>query len=50
MRDDVGALSPMTPTLAVGDLGRDAVVMGAVARGITIARDSVFRDRIERAG
>jgi predicted NBD/HSP70 family sugar kinase len=50
MREALATLSPMTPTLAVGDLGRDAVVMGAVARGISIARDAVFKERIERAG
>ena len=50
MRESLALLSPMTPRLKVGDLGRDAVVMGAVATGIATARDTVFKQRIERAG
>jgi hypothetical protein len=38
----------MTPTLAVGTLGTEAVVIGVIATGIAAARDPVFTQRIER--
>jgi predicted NBD/HSP70 family sugar kinase len=50
MHASLALLTPMTPNLAVGTLGREAVVMGAIATGITTARDTVFTQRIERAG
>jgi predicted NBD/HSP70 family sugar kinase len=40
--------TPMTPKFALGELGREAVVLGAIARGTKIAREQVFKERIER--
>jgi hypothetical protein len=39
----------MRPGLAVGDLRRDAVVMGAIAMGIEQAREAIFATRHARA-
>ncbi len=49
-REALSYLTPMSPALAVGALGTEAIVMGAVATGISVARDLVFRNRIERTG
>lgn len=48
-RNALEILTPMKPTLAVGTLGPGAVVCGAITTGISIAREAVFRERIERA-
>jgi predicted NBD/HSP70 family sugar kinase len=38
----------MVAPLAVGDLGHEAVVMGAIATGLSIARSQVFQRRISQ--
>jgi predicted NBD/HSP70 family sugar kinase len=38
-------LSPLRPRLAASDLGTDAVLLGAVATGLEVARDLVFQER-----
>jgi predicted NBD/HSP70 family sugar kinase len=45
MTTELARLTPMRPTLSVGDLGREAVVLGAIAMGIELARESVFQTR-----
>jgi predicted NBD/HSP70 family sugar kinase len=42
MRTVLASITQMRPTLAVSALGNEAVVRGAVATGITIAREAVF--------
>jgi predicted NBD/HSP70 family sugar kinase len=48
MLTELDRFTPMQPALAVGDLGRDAVVMGAIAMGIHLAREAVFASRHSR--
>ncbi len=38
-------LTPLRPEVVTSRLGDDAVVLGAIATGVEIARDTVFRDR-----
>ncbi len=47
MTDELEKLTPARPAMAVGDLGRDAVVLGAVALGIERAKEAVFKARTE---
>ena len=49
MMTELARLTPMRPTLSVGDLGKDAVVLGAVAMGIERARETVFERRTSRS-
>ncbi len=42
----LATLTPMRPTLISGQLGRDAVVRGAIARGVVLAREAVFAARL----
>jgi hypothetical protein len=49
MMTELARLTPMRPTLGVGDLGREAVVLGAIAMGIERARESVFESRTHRS-
>jgi predicted NBD/HSP70 family sugar kinase len=42
MASELESLTPARPAMAVGDLGRDAVVMGAIALGVERAKDAVF--------
>ena len=48
-RAALGQLTPMTPKLAVGELGADAVVRGALATGVRRAREIVFAGKAARA-
>jgi predicted NBD/HSP70 family sugar kinase len=41
-------ITSMVAPLAVGDLGHEAVVMGAIATGLSIARSQVFQRRISQ--
>ncbi|NMI01363.1 ROK family transcriptional regulator [Pseudonocardia acidicola] len=43
-------VTPMRPTLVAGELGEDAVVRGAIARGTILARETVFTDRGAASG
>jgi len=45
MMTELARLTPMRPTLRVGDLDRDAVVLGAIAMGIERARETLFERR-----
>lgn len=45
MTQELEELSPHRPTMAVGDLGRDAVVAGAIALGLERAKEAVFTAR-----
>jgi predicted NBD/HSP70 family sugar kinase len=49
MMTELARLTPMRPTLGVGDLGREAVVLGAIAMGIERARETVFESRTDRS-
>jgi predicted NBD/HSP70 family sugar kinase len=49
MMEELARLTLMRPALAVGDLRRDAVVMGAIAMGIEQAREAIFATRHARA-
>jgi predicted NBD/HSP70 family sugar kinase len=49
MMEELTRLTLMRPTLAVGELRRDAVVMGAIAMGIDRAREAIFTTRHARA-
>jgi len=42
-------LTPLRPNLILSTTGEDAVVLGAIARGVEIARQVVFQSHIERA-
>jgi len=48
-RAALSQLTPMTPRLVVGALGADAVVRGALATGVQLAREIVFAGRAARA-
>jgi predicted NBD/HSP70 family sugar kinase len=48
MQTELARLTPMRPKVTVGDLGRDAVVLGAVAMGIEHARETVFERRTKK--
>jgi predicted NBD/HSP70 family sugar kinase len=43
-------VTPMRPRLVAGELGEEAVVRGAVARGTALAREAVFAQRLTAAG
>jgi predicted NBD/HSP70 family sugar kinase len=43
----LAAITPMRPRLAVGALGGEAVLWGAVATGVTAAREAVFTARTQ---
>jgi predicted NBD/HSP70 family sugar kinase len=45
MTTELARLTPMRPALGVGDLDRDAVVLGAIAMGIQYARETLFESR-----
>jgi predicted NBD/HSP70 family sugar kinase len=45
MTTELARLTPMRPALGVGDLDRDAVVLGAIAMGIQHARETLFESR-----
>jgi predicted NBD/HSP70 family sugar kinase len=45
MMTELARLTPMRPTIKVGDLDRDAVVLGAIAMGIEHARETLFESR-----
>ena len=47
MSEELEKLTPARPAMAVGDLGRDAVVLGAIALGVERAREAVFRAKTE---
>jgi predicted NBD/HSP70 family sugar kinase len=47
MRTALARITPLQPKLAQGALGRDAVVLGAIARGVELAREITFTARIE---
>lgn len=46
MREEMARFTPMRPQMAAGDLGADAVVRGAIATGIHIAREIVFTSHL----
>jgi predicted NBD/HSP70 family sugar kinase len=41
-------ITSMTAPLTIGDLGQEAIVMGAIASGLSIARRKVFEARISQ--
>jgi predicted NBD/HSP70 family sugar kinase len=43
MAQELETLTPARPAMAVGDLGRDAVVVGAIALGVERAKEAVFK-------
>ncbi|MDT7699234.1 MAG: hypothetical protein QOJ30_1559 [Pseudonocardiales bacterium] len=43
-------VTPMRPTLVGGELGEEAVVRGAIARGTILARETVFAERGAASG
>lgn len=43
MAQELEILTPARPAIAVGDLGRDAVVVGAIALGVERAKEAVFK-------
>jgi predicted NBD/HSP70 family sugar kinase len=45
MAEELESLTPARPAMAVGDLGREAVVVGAIALGLERAREAVFKVR-----
>jgi predicted NBD/HSP70 family sugar kinase len=47
MAPELENLIPARPAMAVGDLGRDAVVMGAIALGIERTKEAVFKAKTE---
>jgi predicted NBD/HSP70 family sugar kinase len=49
MKAELARLTPIHPRVTVGDLGRDAVVLGAVAMGLERARETVFERRTSKA-
>jgi predicted NBD/HSP70 family sugar kinase len=49
MMTELARLTPMRPTLGVGDLHREAVVLGAIAMGIEHARETLFQTSTQRA-
>jgi predicted NBD/HSP70 family sugar kinase len=46
MAEELARLTPARPAMAVGDLGREAVVVGAIALGVERAKEAVFTARI----
>jgi predicted NBD/HSP70 family sugar kinase len=42
MTEELQGLTPARPSITVGDLGRDAVVLGAIALGVERAKEAVF--------
>jgi predicted NBD/HSP70 family sugar kinase len=49
-RAALAALSPLMPAFAVGELGDEAVLRGAIAIGVTHAREAVFEARTALLG
>jgi predicted NBD/HSP70 family sugar kinase len=49
MHTELATLTPMRPNIVIGDLGREAVVRGAIAIGIGLAKEAIFTARAERA-
>jgi predicted NBD/HSP70 family sugar kinase len=47
MAQELEILTPARPNIAVGDLGRDAVVLGAIALGVERAKEAVFKAKTE---
>jgi predicted NBD/HSP70 family sugar kinase len=45
VREALAELTPLRPELAASTLGRDAVLMGAIATALTTAREFVFESR-----
>ena len=45
LTENLAAITPMRPQLAVGTLGTEAVLRGAIATGVTAAREAVFTAR-----
>ena len=41
----VAALTPLRPSIALSDLGAEAIVLGAIATALDTARDLVFSER-----
>ena len=50
VRAALAELTPLRPELAASTLGRDAVLMGAIATALTTAREVVFEARSSDAG
>ena len=48
VREALALLTPLPAALVPSQLGPEAVVRGAIARGVTIAREVAFRDSVER--
>jgi len=46
MNQELENLTPARPAMVVGDLGRDAVVVGAIALGVEHAKEAVFTAKI----
>jgi predicted NBD/HSP70 family sugar kinase len=46
MTQELENLTPAQPAMVVGDLGRDAVVVGAIALGVEHAKEAVFTAKI----
>ena len=45
VEEQLALLSPLTTRIAEGELGKDAVVLGAIATALDTARDVVFEER-----
>jgi predicted NBD/HSP70 family sugar kinase len=50
VREALAELTPLRPELAASALGRDAVLMGAIATALKTARDYVFESRSSEQG
>ena len=50
VREALAELTPLRPELAASTLGRDAVLMGAIATALKTARDYVFESRSSEQG
>lgn len=46
LRAELQHISPLAPRLAAASLGAEAVLQGAIVRGVTVARESVFAARV----
>jgi hypothetical protein len=46
LSDELDRLSPLHPRMAASVLGSDVTVRGAALRGVEIAREAVFAERM----
>ena len=45
LEERLARLTPLQPRVAEGELGKDAIVLGAIATALDTARDIVFEQR-----